>query len=240
MNLPAHDSIRLAVVIAALYALVVRPRIRRWGATNEEVDAELPGDELPSDFGYRRISTRAITINASPRDVWPWLVQMGSGRAGFYTHEWVERLLFIDYADGHSADRIHLEFLDLKVGDRVPYSRHNTVEVMRVDEPRCLIAGEWLVLQPLDGGSRTRLIARTRGGWLEPFARRVPILGAVLWPIAAVVDRGPLELLHHYMEAGMLEGIKARVEAAADLARARSCGMSWVARAGGTGDRAPA
>jgi hypothetical protein len=57
---------------------------------------------------------------------------------------------------------------------------------------------------------RTRLIARTRGGWVEPFARRMPLL----WPIAAPIDRGPGELLHHYMESGMLKGVKSRVEAA--------------------------
>lgn len=85
-----------------------------------------------------------------------------------------------------------------------------------VDRPRCLIAGEWLVLEPLDGGTKTRLIARTRGGWLEPFARKVP----VVWPLAALIDRGPVELLHHYMETGMLKGIKARVEAAPGLSQA--------------------
>jgi hypothetical protein len=82
-----------------------------------------------------------------------------------------------------------------------------------VDPPRCLIAGEWLVLEPLAGGSKTRLIARTRGGWLEPLARRVPVIGPLLGPILTVIERGPGELLHHYMESGMLLGIKARVEA---------------------------
>ena len=195
------------------YAAVVRPRISRWGATDEEVAKDLPGDELPAPYGDRRISTRAITIDAAPDEVWPWLVQMGSGRAGFYTHEWIERLLFITYADGHSADRIHPEWQSLRVGDRVPYSRFNSCAVTLVDRPRVLVAGEWLVLEPLAGGTRTRLIARTRGGWLEPFARMVPALGPVLGPIAGLVDRWPLELLHHYMEAGMLEGIKARAEA---------------------------
>src|SRR5512143_3906907 len=106
---------------AAMLAVAVRPRISRWGATDREVNGPLPGDELPAPYGDRRVSTRAITIDAPPDEVWPWLVQMGSGRAGFYTHEWVERLLFITYADGHSSDRIHPEFLDLHVGDRVPY-----------------------------------------------------------------------------------------------------------------------
>jgi hypothetical protein len=96
---------------------VIRPRISRWGATDREVRRALPGDELESPYGYRPISTRAITIDAPPEEVWPWLVQMGSGRAGFYTHEWVERLLFITYADGHSATRIHPEWQELHVGD---------------------------------------------------------------------------------------------------------------------------
>ena len=199
---------------AAVYSAAVRPTISHWGATEEEAHKPLPGDELPSRFGYRRISTRAVTIDAPPEEVWPWLVQMGSGRAGFYTHEWVERLLLITYADGHSSTRIHPEWQELRVGDQVPYSRVNDVAVTMVDPPRCLIAGEWLVLEPLDGGTRTRLIARTRGGWLEPYARHVPIAWPLLWPIAALVDRGPLELLHHYMESGMLLGIKARAEAA--------------------------
>lgn len=220
MQGPWNTIVALASVTAvggAVYGLIVRPRISRWGATDDEVRRSLPGDELESPYGYRPISTRAITIDAPPEEVWPWLVQMGSGRAGFYTHEWVERLLFITYPDGHSATRIHPEWQELHVGDRVPYSRFNMVEVTMVDRPRCLIAGEWLVLEPLAGGSKTRLIARTRGGWLEPFARKVPVIGPLLWPIAALIERGPGELLHHYMECGMLLGIKARVEASGPI-----------------------
>jgi hypothetical protein len=216
MYAPRNAIVALASATAvgsAVYGLIVRPRISRWGATDEEVRRSLPGDELDSPHGYRPISTRAITIDAPPEEVWPWLVQMGSGRAGFYTHEWVERLLFITYADGHSATRIHPEWQELHVGDKVPYSQFNTVDVMMVDRPRCLIAGEWLVLEPLAGGSKTRLIARTRGGWLVPLARKVPVIWPLLWPIAALMERGPGELLHHHMESGMLLGIKARVEA---------------------------
>jgi hypothetical protein len=212
----AQPAAVLSAAAAGLaWAALFRPRFSRWGATDEEVRRSLPGDELESPMGYRAVSTRAITIDAPPEQVWPWLVQMGSGRAGFYTHEWVERLLLITYADGHSSTRIHPEWQALEVGDRVPYSRVNSVPVTLVDPPRALCAGEWLVLEPLDGGTRTRLIARTRGGWLEPFARRVPLLWPVLWPLAVIVDRGPGELLHHYMETGMLKGIKQRVEAAA-------------------------
>ncbi|MCP4964533.1 MAG: hypothetical protein GY926_04800 [bacterium] len=184
----------------------------RWGATDDEVQKRLPGDELDSPMGYRPISTRAITIDAPPHEVWPWLVQMGSGRAGFYSHDWVERLLFVTYGEGRSATRIHPEWQELRLGDRVPYSRFNTVPVTMIDSPRCLVAGEWLVLEPTDDGRRTRLMARTRGGWLEPLVLRVPLAGRLLWPVAALIDRGPLELLHHYMESGMLNGVKQRVE----------------------------
>ncbi len=214
MNRPRIVALAAAASVSgSVYAILIRPRISRWGATEAETRKVLPGDELESPQGRRVVSTRAITIDAPPEVVWPWLVQMGSGRAGFYTHEWVERLLFITYADGHSATRIHPEWQDLHVGDKVPYSRFNTVDVMALDPPRWLIAGEWLVLEPLDAGARTRLIARTRGGWLEPFARSVPVLWPFLWPIAVLIERGPGELLHHYMEAGMLKGIKARAEA---------------------------
>ena len=221
MTTEAQHPLRraLAGLVAAygvsglVYAVLVRPRISRWGATDLEVLRTLPGDELPAPYGDRRVSTRAITIDASPNEVWPWLIQMGSGQAGFYTHEWVERLLFISYAEGHSANRIHPEWQELRVGDRVPYSRFNTCEVTMLNRPRVLVAGEWLVLEPTADGTRTRLIARTRGGWLEPFSRMVPVVGQLLGPIAGLVDRWPLELLHHYMEAGMLEGIKTRVEA---------------------------
>jgi hypothetical protein len=205
----------LEVVAAAIvtYALAIRPRINRWGATDEEIHKALPGDELENPMGDRPVSTRAITINAPPHEVWPWLVQMGSGRAGFYTHEWVERLLLITYADGHSSTWIHPEWQALSVGDRVPYSRLNTVPVVLFDPPKAFWAGEHLVLESLEAGTQTRLIARTRGGWLEPFARGAPFLWPLAWPIAALVDRAPGELLHHYMETGMLKGLKSRAEA---------------------------
>jgi hypothetical protein len=198
----------------SVYVLVVRPRLSRWGATDEEGSKALPGDEIArtSEWGDRLVATRAITIDAPPEAVWPWLVQMGSGRAGFYTHEWVERLLGITYAEGHSATRIHPEFQELHVGDRVPYSRFNTVPVVALEPRRLLMAGEWFVLEPLEGGIRTRLLVRTRGGWLEPFARRLPMVGPLLACLATLVDRGPGELLHAYMEIGMLQGIKRRAE----------------------------
>jgi proline iminopeptidase len=69
MQAPRNAIVALASATAvgsAVYGLFVRPRISRWGATDEEVQRSLPGDELPSPYGYRPISTRAITIDAQP------------------------------------------------------------------------------------------------------------------------------------------------------------------------------
>src|SRR4029450_6578263 len=84
---------------AAVYALAVRPRLLRWGATDEELREPFPGAELIP--GGRRGATMAVTIDAPPARVWPWLLQMGCDRAGWYS--W-DRL---DNGGTPSAGRIH-------------------------------------------------------------------------------------------------------------------------------------
>jgi hypothetical protein len=71
-------------------------------------------------------------------------------------------------------------------------------EVVLLDPPDTFIAGEWFVLKPIDSGQRTRVLLRSRGGWLEPVARKLPQRLSLSWPLAALIDRGPGELLHHY------------------------------------------
>jgi hypothetical protein len=77
---------------------LVRPWHLRWGATHDEVQRPLPGDELVEN--PRFVSTRAITINAPAESVWPWLVQLGYGRGGFYSYDWLENLLRHNSASG--------------------------------------------------------------------------------------------------------------------------------------------
>ena len=93
------------------YAAVVRPRLLRSGATGEEIEGEYPGADLIP--GGTRGSTMAVTIDAPPERVWPWLVQMGHDRAGWYS--W-DRL---DNFGRQSADRIHPEWQAVSVGDRM-------------------------------------------------------------------------------------------------------------------------
>jgi proline iminopeptidase len=101
----------LAGLGAAVYVLAVRPRLVRWGASDEEVTRAYPGRELIPDG--TRASTMAATIAAPPEQVWPWLVQMGWDRAGWYS--W-DRL---DNGGRPSVREVHPEWQSLSVGDHL-------------------------------------------------------------------------------------------------------------------------
>ena len=179
---------------------LVRTPVLTWGATEEEAGRSLPGDELLEDPAV--VSTRAITIDAPPSAVWPWLVQMGSGRAGAYTYDWIENLFGLGM---HSAERIHPEWQNLAVGDVIP--GRESLQGMRVevlDPERALVTrsedGTWVwafVLEDL--GGRTRLLSRNR------IAMPDPSLGDRIG--MAVMEPGSL-----VMERKMLLGIKQRAE----------------------------
>jgi hypothetical protein len=112
------------------YQLVLRPWWRSWGAAPEESGRALPGDEILS--GGVTAETRAITIDAPPDAVWPWLVQMGFGRAGWYSYD------AIDMA-GTSSERILPEHQDLKVGDLMPTHPGGGFVVRRIEPGRALV-----------------------------------------------------------------------------------------------------
>jgi hypothetical protein len=188
----------LVLVFAALYMAVLRRRVLTWGATDAEADATLPGDELLEDADG--VATRAISIDAPPAAVWPWLAQMGpSPRGGAYTYDWIENLLGLNM---HSADRVLPEFQHLQVGDTIGLGP-NPMRVERV-EPEHVLAwrsadGNWVwtfVIEPRGGASR--LISRNRF--------RLPTLGARIGML-------PMEPGSLVMERKMLRGIKQRAEA---------------------------
>jgi len=108
---------------------------RSYGSTRHERRLSLAGDSICVDPHFR--TDHAATIAASADEIWPWLVQMGWGRAQWYTARWVDRLLFP--ANGPSADRVVPELQDLKVGDRVldgPPEAHCSF-VVELLEPNC-------------------------------------------------------------------------------------------------------
>src|SRR6201985_2729911 len=145
------------------YPLFLRRRCLTWGARPDEVTRKLPGDELLPDAGI--VATRAITIDAPPAAIWPWLVQMGSGRGGAYTYDWIENLFGLDM---HSADEVLPAFQDLRVGDAWRLGRRGPVlRVAALDPQRALVLrsddGQWVwafILVP--AGTETRLLSRNR------------------------------------------------------------------------------
>jgi proline iminopeptidase len=102
-------TLLLAIAVAA-YAAIIRPRLLRWGATDEEVQRAYPGADLIP--GGTRSATNSITIEASRAKVWPWLVQMGVDRGGWYS--W-DRL---DNFGRRSVETIHPEWQQIAIGDR--------------------------------------------------------------------------------------------------------------------------
>ncbi len=183
--------------LGVLYSTGFRGRILTWGATAGESTERLPGDELLE--AADGIATRAITIDAPPEAVWPWLVQIGpSPRGGAYTYDWIENLLGLDM---HSADRILPEFQHPAVGDTIAFGK-NSMRLERIEREHVLAwrseDGNWVwtfVLREHD--QKTRLISRNRF--------RFPTL-------AARVGMLPMEPASLVMERKMLRGIKRRAE----------------------------
>ena len=155
--------ILLAFVIAlVLYIGFIRPWQIRWGATNEEVFRSMPGDEVVKNPSFG--ATRAVTIVAPPDAIWPWLLQIGSRRAGWYSLDW------IDNAGIPSAERIIPELQHMAVGDFVPMTPDgkNGMWVKACETNRFMLwqdkndISTWLWwLEPIDD-SHTRLITRLR------------------------------------------------------------------------------
>jgi hypothetical protein len=108
---PRRRWVVLMTGLAGGYLAVVRPRLLCWGATDDEVRGQFPGAEIIP--GGTRSATMAVTIDAPPSRVWPWLVQMGADRAGWYSWDRLDNF-------GHrSADRIHPEWQAISLGDRL-------------------------------------------------------------------------------------------------------------------------
>lgn len=120
----------LSGAAAITYRFLVLPWWKTWGIDPEEVARVLPGDEVIPDAAGGE--TRAITIDAPPAAVWPWLVQMGYGRAGWYSYDAIDMAY-------PSTDRILPQYQDLKVGDVVPTHPGGGFIVKRVEPDHALV-----------------------------------------------------------------------------------------------------
>ncbi len=212
---------------------------RTSGSTRLERRSRIPGDDVVER--PTAVTDHATTINAPPEAVWPWLVQMGWHRGGWYTARWVDRLFFP--ANEPSATRIVPELQRLVVGDFVPDGAPETgtgLHVVSIDPERALVlrssshlpaswrrsgraALDWswaFVLEPIDGDRRTRFRFRSRW-WTRPWWLT---LGG--WLLIVPAD--------HVMAQSMLRGVRRRAEALARDLEGRSALPVPVAPARGS------
>jgi hypothetical protein len=205
----------VAAIVA--YIVAIRPWHLRWGSTDEEVDLSLPGDDLVPNA--KLTATHAISINTSPAKIWPWLLQIGQGRGGFYSYDWIENAMGLDI---HTAKKILPEHQELKVGDVIPLSQdgfgipvailepekslilHGDTREPGPGNPPVLKEGDYMAavwgfhLFPQEDGS-TRLVERIFIDWNET-------------PANTFFYRVFLEPSSFIMEQKMLRGIKEQVE----------------------------
>jgi hypothetical protein len=191
------------------YVLLARPRHLRWGVTDEELDDSFPGDDLIADADLT--ATRGIDVRAPRDEVWPWIAQLGQGRGGFYSYDFVENLVGCDI---HSADHVVSAWQDLAVGDEVRLAPKVGLAVAVVQQARSLVLRggipignrappydfTWAFLLRDGPDETTRLIARERYVYTRPWAR-------------ILVE--PVEAVSFAMSQKMLRGIKDRAERAA-------------------------
>ncbi len=103
-----------SISFVLVYLKLIRPWQLRWGARDEEVYRSMPGDEIVCEASFN--ATRAVTINASPENIYPWIVQIGLNRAGWYSYDLLDNLA------RKSAETILPEFQKIKIGDLIPMS----------------------------------------------------------------------------------------------------------------------
>ncbi len=205
----------------AAYWFIVKPWHNRWGATDEEVARTLPGDEFVPET--KIVTTHAVTIAAKPAQVWPWLVQLGQGRGGFYSYDFIENAMGLDI---HTAKQVKPELQELKPGDIIPFSpegqgmpvailEKEKMLVLHTDSREASEDQPQLTLQPGDyvnaswgfyleplGENATRLIERWRADYNPNFVNNA-FYNAFLEPGAFIMQQKMLRTLKELAESAV-------------------------------------
>jgi hypothetical protein len=184
---------------------LLKPWYRRWGIRGSEATGSLPGDEIVSS--PRLQYTLAVTVDASPSDIWPWLVQLGRGSAGFYSYRWIEQLVEADNKRGNGE--IINRFQKLKNGDKIWLSP---------DPALSSLQGQYLVVDQI------------KAPWTLVFRQILPDDSAESWAFSLDMNDDSTRLVfrrrrstaslydrltepgYMFMDLGMLHGIRRRAE----------------------------
>jgi hypothetical protein len=190
---------------AALYWFPFRRWMNQWGASPSDLARVMAGDSLLPGPSYS--GTTAIVVNATPEDIWPWLVQLGYQRGGLYSYDWLDRLF--GYLDRPSATSILSEFQHLAVGDHIPLGRGPSWPVAIVEPNRALVLDmrnmgglDWVWqfgLYPIDE-TRTQLVSRScvraRAVWARLLTHAIEPAGFVMTRRMLVGLKERAERLH--------------------------------------------
>jgi len=220
--MPGARSFALGSALAAIVAL--RARYLRWGATDVEAKMVLPGDELMPRADLT--ATRAVSIQADSDAVWPWVAQLGQGRGGFYSYDFLDNLIGCDI---HSADRVMPEFQDIAVGEDIRLAPQVSLVIASLDPGRSLVLRggipignnpapydfTWAFTLQDEPDDNTRLLVRERYAYTRSWAR-------------LLVE--PTEAVSFVMSQKMLRGIKNRAERTASSPRAKPARRNPAAR----------
>ena len=167
-NISIYLSLLLLLTIVS-YQFIYRPWNLTWGATDEEVNQYMIGDDILKEPEFN--VTRAVTINTSPENIWPWIVQIGYRKAGFYSYD------FLDNDFIPSADRIIPEYQDLKVGEYIHLSKNGTIIVAAMEQNKYLLLGSkvrritWVWELIKINKQQSRLVSRLRAKTKNVFKR---------------------------------------------------------------------
>ena len=206
------------MALGSVYALLVRPRLLRWGASDDELESPFPGADLVP--GGVRTATMAVTIDAPPSRVWPWLVQMGTDRGGWYSWD------LLDNFGRRSADRIHPEWQEIDLGDRFTGKPDGSEswQVAALEPERFLALRMSLDLRGRQfdpAGRRPRRYTDSTWGFLltELPGRRTRLLVSGYWALRPrwlqhLVSVAVLEPAHWVMQTRQFANLKRRAEAA--------------------------
>lgn len=184
------------VATIVVYGAVVRPWHLQWGATDDEARMLAPGDYLMPPGAKK--STRAITIHAPSRVVWAWLIQLGQGRGGWYSHDWLENL----FAAGmENVEEIRPNLQSPDAGEPIRFNQQGLhTNVSRVEPGHLLVLeGGWSFILTSVDTTTTRLVVR------YPWNETGLLNDIYFYPV--------FEPAHFVMESGMMLGIKRRAEA---------------------------